>query len=144
MKNSDGFIKAMITKDFEYYMNIEDGSHHLRVRMYDIETGELAFDNDIAVRDMFENLHFYHYEWISEHLEFAREFMLGRDKINMARDFFLKHNYRGKITNLMKDGTKGALNKQLRSNLGFELNVEELRQVQTLIKQTKYKSQLHM
>ena len=144
MKDNDGFKKAMITKDFEYFMNTEDGSHHLKVKMYDIETGELAFDNDIAIRDMFENLHFYHYEWISERLEFAREFMLERDKIKMARDYFLKFNFKGKITSLIKDGAKGAFNEQLKLNLGFELTDEELRQTQILIKETTYKNQLHM
>lgn len=131
------FEIAMLTKEFVYYMDYSEGDDNGSVRMYRRNTGELISDNYRANQDMYENILYYRYEWLCETLRYTRKCIVEEHKIGLARDFFLENRFPGKIANISLDGTKGAFNKALRANLGFELNARELKTVHDMVKQNK-------
>lgn len=138
------FEKAMLTKDFVYYMDYSEGDDNGSVKMYRRATGELVSDNYRANQDMYENIMYYNYEWLSETLLYARRCIVEEHKIGLARDFFLENKFPGKIANISFDGIQGALNQALRSNLGFTLSINELKTVHGLVKEKKQKMGKHM
>jgi hypothetical protein len=50
------FYKAMVTKEFVYYADYQEGDDNGNVVMFDIETGELVSDNYFANQDMFDTM----------------------------------------------------------------------------------------
>jgi serine/threonine-protein kinase HipA len=56
------------------------------------------------------------------------------EKIKKSIDFHLNNNYNLKINNLILFGEEGALNKALKQNFGFVLNIKELKQVYEKVK----------
>lgn len=138
------FEKAMLTKEFVYYMDYSEGGDNGSVRMYRRDTGELVSDNYRANQDMYENIMHYRYEWLCETLRYAGRCIVEEHRIGLARDFFLENKFPGKIANISFDGTKGAFNKALQSNLGFTLSAYELTTVHSLVKEKKRKISKHM
>jgi len=54
--------------------------------------------------------------------------------LETAVKFHKENNYPGKIKNISAGGIKGALNKSLKSNFGFELNKDQLKNVHSKVK----------
>ena len=50
------FYKAMVTKEFVYYADYQEGDDNGNVVMFDLETGELVSDNYFANQDMFDTM----------------------------------------------------------------------------------------
>lgn len=77
MHHGNTFEKVMETTDFTYYIDFSEGDDNGSVRMYDNERGKLVSDNNMANRDLYENLSYFNYEWICKTPVYARKCMVG-------------------------------------------------------------------
>ncbi len=59
------FYKAMVTKDYVFYANYQEGDDNGNVVMFDRETGELISDNYFANQECFELMRKFDFEYMS-------------------------------------------------------------------------------
>jgi len=138
--DEEPFLKAMITKDFVYYMKGNEGDDNGTVKMFTKGTGELVSDNYRACQDMYENLLYNNFEWINNDLIYSRKEIIKEQGVELATEYHLSNMYEGKVNNLTFDGIKGALNKALEKDLGFKLDLTGLEKVHKAIKLSRTNS----
>ncbi|GMN05487.1 hypothetical protein MTsPCn5_08750 [Croceitalea sp. MTPC5] len=133
------FEKVMETIDFTYYMDFSEGDDNGSVILFDRETRKLVSDNYMANRDLYENLLYYNYEWICKRLRYARKCMVEEHGIDLAKEYFLKHEKEFQRILCRSENITDKCNMALQKDLGFTLSRNDLQEVRKLLNSNQNK-----